>query len=169
MEEVETRNVESVSGSASPEPNPGHPEPGHPASTDSAPGIQHSAPSEDPVASAAAEPAEPVPDSAAADAAEMERLRGELEEARTRWLEAYRRALLAENAGRVVPELVAGTNQQELERSVEVARSAFDAARAATLAEIAATPVPAGNPIRRGPDLESMSPMEKIAHGLKRE
>ncbi|HEX2986984.1 MAG TPA: hypothetical protein VHS06_02300, partial [Chloroflexota bacterium] len=100
--------------------------------------------------------------------AEMERLKAELEETRTRWLEAHRRALLAENEGRVVPELVAGTSLEELERSVEVAKNAFDAARAAALAEIAATPVPAGNPIRREPDLESMSPMEKIAHGLKR-
>ena len=86
-----------------------------------------------------------------------------------RWLESHRRALLAENAGRVAPELVAGASQEELDRSVGVARSAFDAARAAALAEIAATPVPAGNPVRQGPNPESMSPMEKIAHGLKRE
>jgi len=111
------------------------------------------------------EPTEPE----ASAAAELERLRGELEGAMARWLESHRRALLAENAGRVVPELVAGASQEELDRSVGVARSAFDAARAAALAEIAATPVPAGNPVRQGPNPESMSPMEKIAHGLKRE
>jgi hypothetical protein len=121
------------------------------------------------VASAAAEPATGSAGSAAADATELERLRGELEGARAGWLESHRRALLAENAGRLVPELVAGTTQEELDRSVEVARSAFDAARSAALAEIAATSVPAGNPVRQGPNLESMSPMEKIAHGLKRE
>ncbi len=148
MEEVDVRDAGQELGSEA-----GGPVSEHPSPADAVTGTQQSGTSGDSV----------VP------AAEVERLRGELQEARTRWLEAHRRALLAENAGRVVPELVAGTSPEELERSVEVARRAFDAARAATLAEIAATPVPAGNPIRRGPDPESMSPMEKIAHGLKRD
>ncbi len=101
--------------------------------------------------------------------AEIERLRGEVGETRTRWMESHRRALLAENAGRVVPELVAGSTVEELERSVEVARQAFEAARAAALAEVASTRIPAGNPVRQGPDVEAMSPLEKIAQGLKRE
>jgi len=99
----------------------------------------------------------------------VEGLRAELEEARARGLEAHRRALLAENAGRVVPELVAGSTVEELEGSVDVARRAFDAARAAALAEVAATPIPAGNPIRQGPGVEGMSSLEKIAYGLKRD
>lgn len=92
-----------------------------------------------------------------------------LQEVQRRWLESHRRALLAENAGRVVPELVVGESIDALEASLEVARGAFEAARAAALAEIAATPVPAGNPVRQGPNVESMSPMEKIAYGLRRE
>ena len=100
---------------------------------------------------------------------EIERLRGEVAEARTRWLESLRRALLAENAGRVVPELVAGGSVEELERSVEVARRAFDAAKSAALVEVASIRIPTGNPIRQEPDVEAMSPLEKIAHGLKRE
>lgn len=98
---------------------------------------------------------------------QMDQLRAELEEARARGLQAYRRALLAENAGRVVPELVAGTSAEELDESIEVAKRAFEAARAATLAEVAATPVPAGNPVRQGPSVEGMSALEKIAYGLK--
>jgi hypothetical protein len=35
--------------------------------------------------------------------------------------------------------------------------------------EIAAIQVPAGNPIRQGAGVEAMSPMEKIAYGLKRD
>jgi len=100
---------------------------------------------------------------------EIERLRGEVEETRTRWLESHRRALLAENAGRLVPELVTGATVEDLDRSVEVARRAFEAARAAALAEAAAVRVPTGNPIRQGPDVEAMNPLEKIAHGLRRE
>lgn len=99
---------------------------------------------------------------------EPEQLRAELEEARARGLESHRRALLAENAGKVVPELVAGSTVEELERSVEVARRAFEAAKAVALAEISAQQVPAGNPVRRGPSLEGMSPLEKIAYGLKK-
>ncbi len=100
---------------------------------------------------------------------QVEILRAELEQMRTRGLEAHRRALLAENAGKVVPELVAGTTFEEMDASVEVARGAFEAARAAALSEMASTPVPAGNPVRQGPNVEGMSPIEKIAHGLKRD
>jgi hypothetical protein len=100
---------------------------------------------------------------------QIDLLRAELGEARTRGLQAHRRALLAENAGRVVPELVAGSTEEEMDESIEIARRAFEAARAAALAEVAATPVPAGNPVRQGPSLEGMSPIEKIAYGLKRE
>lgn len=107
---------------------------------------------------------EPAPD----PQAELERLRGELEGARVRWLESHRRALLAENAGRVVPELVQGGTIEALEASVEVARGAFEAAKAAALAELASARVPAGNPVRQSPNVETMSPIEKIAFGLKR-
>ncbi len=101
---------------------------------------------------------------------ELARLRMELEEARARGLESHRRALLAENAGRVVPELVAGATAEELEASVARARTAFEAAKAAALAELAASQqVAAGNGARGVSSVEGMSPMEKIAYGLKRE
>lgn len=100
---------------------------------------------------------------------QLEQLRAELEGIRSQWLESHRRALLAENAGKIAPELVAGSSVEELDRSVAVARSAFEAARAAVLMEIAAIQVPAGNPIRQGAGVEAMSPMEKIAYGLKRD
>ena len=99
----------------------------------------------------------------------MEGLKAELEETRRLRLESHRRALLAENAGKVVPELVTGDTVDELEGAVEVARRAFEAARAAALAEVATAPIPAGNPIRQGPSVEGMSPLEKIAHGLRRD
>jgi hypothetical protein len=97
----------------------------------------------------------------------VEQLRAELEEARAQGLRAYRRALLAENAGGVVPELVTGSTVEEIDESLEVARRAFEAARAAALAEMASAPVPAGNPVRQGPSIEGLSPLEKIAYGLK--
>lgn len=100
---------------------------------------------------------------------ELELLRGELEGAKARQLESHRRALLAENAGRIVAELVTGSTVEELERSVEVARQAFDTAKAAAITELSAQHIPAGNPVRQGPNLEGMSPFEKIAYGLKRD
>ena len=133
---------------------------GEPDATDSGPGTP------DPEFGAG----EPEPGVQRPDAHPQARdLQAELEEARRRWLESHRRALLAENAGRVVPELVTGSSVEEMERSLEVARGAFEAARAAALAEIASTRVPAGNPVRQGPNLEAMSPMQKIAFGLRRE
>lgn len=117
---------------------------------------------------------DPVPRSLAGEtpalpAEEVERLSGELAEARARALASHRRALLAENAGRVVPELVTGSTAEEMEASLEIARRAFETVRAATMAEMASTPVPAGNPPRQGAVLEGMSSMEKIAYGLKRD
>ena len=100
---------------------------------------------------------------------DLEQLRAELSEAKAQHLEAYRRALLAENGGKIVPELVVGSTVEELEQSLEVARKAFAAAKATALAELSSQHVPVGNPIRQGPNVESMSPMEKIAYGLKRD
>jgi len=76
-------------------------------------------------------------------------------------LASYRRALLAENAGRIVPELVTGSTAEELDGSLEIARRAFEAARSATLAEMASTPIPAGNPVRQGPSVDGMSSLRR--------
>lgn len=99
----------------------------------------------------------------------VEDLRAQVEEARSRGLEAHRRALLADNAGGIVPELVAGTTVEELDRSVEVARAAFETAKQAAIREFSANQVPAGNPTRQSPGIEGMSPLEKIAYGLRRD
>jgi len=82
-------------------------------------------------------------------------------------LTATRRALLAEHAGRVVPELIAGDSAAALEASVETAAAAFarvaEVARAAT----AGQPVPAGaGSGRAAPVGAGMSPMDMIAAGL---
>ena len=103
---------------------------------------------------------------------ELEQLRSELEVARLGRLEAYRRALLAENAGRVVPALVAGATAEELDASVEAATAAYAAVREATLVQVAASArVSATNGARAdgASDVEAMSALEKIAHGLRRE
>ena len=99
-------------------------------------------------------------------------LRAEMAEMERRMVEAYRRALLAENAGRVVPELVAGATAEELDASVEAATAAYAAVREATLAQVAASArVSATNGARAdgASDVEAMSALEKIAHGLRRE
>ena len=101
--------------------------------------------------------------------AELEAARAELAAARAHRVESHRRALLAENAGRVVPELVAGDTAEALDASLEVARAAYERVREATVAEVAASAhVGAGNGVRgTALDVEAMSPMQKIAHGLK--
>ena len=109
------------------------------------------------------------PAAAETDAADVaERLRAE----EGRALGYLRRALLAEHAGAIVPELVAGDTAEALEASVAVARSAFEAARQAALAELTTAttpiPVPVTTPPRddAGPALARLSPFQKIAHGL---
>jgi chemotaxis protein MotB len=92
-----------------------------------------------------------------------------LTEARAAGLAHLRRALLAEQAGQVVPELVTGEDEATLLASVEVARSAFSRATEAARAELAAQTVPIGAPSARGMEtaaLDGLSPFEKIATGL---
>ena len=91
-----------------------------------------------------------------------------VEQARSEALGHLRRALLAEHAGRVVPELVAGDSAEALEASVETARAAFDRAAEAARTQLGAQHVPTGTPARAaGPPAESLSPLQKIEHGLK--
>lgn len=95
-----------------------------------------------------------------------------LSDAERRAVQHLRRALLAENTGQVVPELVAGDTEEALAASVEVARSAFAAARDAALAAMrppAAPPVPPSTPARDTAESVPLSPLQKIAFGLKRD
>ena len=103
----------------------------------------------------------------AADAGES----AALSEARTAGIGYLRRALLAEHAGTVVPELVTGDTPEQLEASVEVARAAWDRATEAARQALRAGRVPAGAPARNGtdPSTEGLSPLGKIARGLRSE
>ena len=94
-----------------------------------------------------------------------------LAEARAAGLGYLRRALLAEHAGAVVPELVTGDTPEQLEASVEVARAAWDRATEAARQALRADRVPAGAPARNGtdPSAEGLSPLGKIARGLRTE
>jgi len=100
---------------------------------------------------------------------QIEALRMEVEVARRQAVGSHRRALLAENAGRVVPALVAGETVEALDGSLEMARAAYESVRAATLAELAATSGTGAGDAQRGDaiDVESMSPVQKIAYGLR--
>jgi hypothetical protein len=100
---------------------------------------------------------------------------GELAEARTalsatsaRGLTYLRRALLAEQAGLLVPELVAGDDEEALLASVEVARQAHARVLESARAAIVSQTVPAGAPSARGVATAGLSPLEMIESGLGR-
>jgi hypothetical protein len=82
-------------------------------------------------------------------------------------LESHRRALLAENRGQIVEELVVGDTTEALTAAVEVARTAYARVVEAVRAQAAAT-VPAGASAQSVPDAESMSPLQKITGALRR-
>jgi hypothetical protein len=90
--------------------------------------------------------------------------------AEQRAVEAHRRALLAEHKGQVVDELLQGATVEELEASVETARAAYarvaEAARSAALQQLHEERVPPSAGERGTSDLESLSPLNKIARGL---
>lgn len=101
----------------------------------------------------------------------------ELADERRQALGYLRRALLAEHAGTLVPDLVVGDTADMLLASVDVARAAYAAAREAALAELrqqtpspppTAPMVPAGTPARDGLDSLAQSPLQRIAAGLRR-
>jgi hypothetical protein len=81
---------------------------------------------------------------------------------------AHRRALLAEHASNIVPELVQGSTVEELDASVDAARSAYVRALEAARAELASQVIPVGAMSRTAESGESLSPLDKIAHALRR-
>lgn len=89
-----------------------------------------------------------------------------LEEARRAGLAALRRALLAEHAGAIVPELVTGATAEELEASVATARAAWERASEAARQQLASLQVPASNGARPEDTLAGLSPLDKIRLGL---
>jgi hypothetical protein len=94
--------------------------------------------------------------------------RAELAEARAHGLAYLRRALLAEHAGHVVPELVGGGDEVALQASVEVAKQAFGRALDAARVALARQVVPAGAPPARATDGAGLSALEMIESGLRR-
>src|SRR5712692_6309496 len=75
---------------------------------------------------------------------ELTALRNQLIETQQGWLDAHRRALLAEHAGQVVGELVTGATVEELNASVDAARTAYGRALEAARQELGAMAVPVG-------------------------
>lgn len=110
--------------------------------------------------------------------AELEARNSELS---TAALDAHRRAVLAENAGQVVSELVQGTTAEEIDASVETARAAYaqvaESVRASAQAEMSRSQaelrgplpaVPTGASARGEPPADELSPLQKITGALSR-
>ena len=79
----------------------------------------------------------------------MSEVNGSLAEVQALGLTRLRRALLAEHAGQVVPELVTGDDEVSLLASVELAHQAYERALESARATIAGQAVPAGAPSAR--------------------
>ena len=101
-------------------------------------------------------------------AADLAAAQQALSAAHTSGLANLRRALLAEQAGRIVPELVGGDDEETLLASVEVAKQAYSRAMDAARASIAQQTVPAGAPAAHAASAAGLSPLEMIETGLRR-
>ena len=91
----------------------------------------------------------------------------ELRQALTGAAERYRELLLASNP-EVPADLVQGESIEEVEASLQEARRTVLQVRSHLESEAQAGRVPAGSPVRLGPDLSALSPQEKIRMGLSR-
>lgn len=99
---------------------------------------------------------------------ELTEARRALQEASARGLTYLRRALLAEQVGQLVPELVMGDDEESLLASVEVAKQAYTRALESAWSTIASQTVPAGAPSARVVSAAGLSPLEMIESGLRR-
>ena len=94
----------------------------------------------------------------------------QLGEARTGLLSAERARLIAENAGKVVPELIRGDTVEALQASVGPATEAFARATDAAKAALAAERVPVGagsGSAASAAAAANASPLEKISQGME--
>ncbi len=82
-------------------------------------------------------------------------------------VDKYRDALLS-SAPEVPQELVQGQTIGELDVSMAQARQMVERIRNQIEAQAASERVPAGAPLRSGPDVSALSPAEKIAYALGR-
>ena len=78
---------------------------------------------------------------------------------------AYKTAVAQANPA-VPGELITGDTIEAVDQSLESAKSLVSTVRASIGAEIASGRVPAGAPARTAPDLESLSPREKIQYAI---
>ena len=79
------------------------------------------------------------------------------------------RAAVAATASGVPEELIRGETVEEIDASLEQARSIVSRVRAQLESDAAAQSVPAGAPPRTLPDMSALSPAEKIVHALTAE
>ena len=80
----------------------------------------------------------------------------------------YRRLLLRENPD-ILPELVSGVTVEALDRSLEAAAALTARLKKKLEEKVAAIQAPAGAPARSPPDVENLTPGEKIRLGLRRD
>jgi len=78
---------------------------------------------------------------------------------------AYKTAVAQTNPA-VPGELITGDTIEAVDQSLESTKSLVSTVRASIEAEIASGKVPAGAPARSAPDLESLSPREKIQYAI---
>ena len=88
-----------------------------------------------------------------------------LEESLNLAVSAYKAALALANPA-VPVDLITGDTIESVDRSLESAKSLVSTVRASIEAELAAGKVPAGAPARSAPDLDSLSPREKIQYAV---
>lgn len=106
-------------------------------------------------------------DELAAASQQTEQLHAALSDAAGR----YRNALLAANPT-IPPELVTGDTIEAVDTSLESAKAVVQSVIARNVAQApppASPPVPAGAPVRTGPDTSAMSATEKIRCALETE
>jgi len=99
------------------------------------------------------------------EARERDRGMASLRQQFSRAIEKYRESLLA-SAPEVPAELVQGETVEDLETSLVQGRQLVERIRHQLESKAKKERVPAGAPIRKGPDLTSLSPTEKIVYGL---
>ena len=97
----------------------------------------------------------------------IQALSQQLADAANQQAEALKRAVIAENAGQVIPELVHGDNPEEIESSVTLARAAYQRI-AEDLRAQAAAQVPTGASPIAPPPIEELSALQKITAALNR-
>ncbi len=96
---------------------------------------------------------------------ESDRRRAELNDALTVAVSSYKERVIEQNPA-MLAEMVTGNTIEEVNESVEHARSLMARVRQEMEAEVSRTRVPTGAPQRAPADLSSLSPREKIQHAI---